>query len=394
MKQNYKTIPHKKIARFAMFLFGLMLWNLTTQAQIVLNSSGGTTTGNYTTLKAAIDNINNGTHTGSVLIEVHGNTNEAAAINLVESGNIAGASYTSILVRPADTATTVKSITTTSTGITLLTLNGADNVTFDGRPLSTGTSKLLTLSNPANVAASHTIALTNNATSNVFTYLNIENGAIGATASTALRLLTGQNTANILNNTINGGNLGIDVAGTTGAANGTINIMNNLLTNQKATAIRLFSGVGDVNIDSNDCTHSIATTTGGYQFVNIAIIEPTATVNITKNRVYNLNTAAGNFLQGIIFSPTIASGTLVVRNNSIAIGSAAFPNTLSQIIRCLLFGGTASATVVVEHNTFRIGGTHVTLNGNPTTCGILKSNSSALTSFTCRNNISLNTRTG
>jgi hypothetical protein len=394
MKQNYKLIPQKKIARFAMFLFGLMLWNLTTQAQIVLNSSGGTTSGNYTTLKAAIDNINNGTHTGSILITVHGNTVETAAINLVESGNIAGASYTDVMVRPADTATTIKTIAASATGFTLITLSGADNVTFDGRPLSTGTSKLLTIANGANIAGTHNIALTSNATSNTFTYLNIENGGIGTTVSACIRILTGTNSANINNNTINGGNLGINVIGTNGAANGIVNISRNLLINQKSTAILLSSGVGDVNIDSNDCTHSIATTTGGYQFVNIAIIEPTATVNITKNRVYNLNTAAGNFLQGIIFSPTIASGTLVVRNNSIAIGSAAFPNTSSQIIRCFLFGGTANAIVVLEHNTFRIGGTHVTANGQPTTVGILKSNSGTSTSFTSRNNISLNTRTG
>lgn len=394
MKQNYKSIPQKSIARVAVFLLGLMLWTLTTQAQIVLNSSGGTTTGSYTTLKAAIDNINNGTHTGSILITVHGNTTENAAINLVESGNIAGASYTDIMVRPADTATTIKTIAASATGFTLITLSGADNVTFDGRPLSTGTSKLLTIANIANIAGTHNIALTSNATNNTFTFLNIENGGIGATVSACIRILTGSNSANINNNTISGGNLGINVVGTNGAANGMVNISRNLLINQKSTAILLSSGVGDVIIDSNDCTHSIATTTGGYQFVNIAIIEPTATVNITKNRVYNLNTSAGNFLQGIIFSPTIASGTLVVRNNSIAIASAAFPNTLSQIIRCFLFGGTANANVVLEHNTFRIGGTHVTANGQPTTVGILKSNSGISTTFTSRNNISLNTRTG
>lgn len=396
MRHYYKPFKQRTLwlRALVMLVFGALALNA--QAQISLTSSAGSSTSaNYSTLKAAIDNINNGTHTGSIVVLVHANTTEAAAITLNESGNASGALYTDIMIRPADTATSVKTITATFTAATLLTYNGADNVTIDGRPLSTGTAKLLTITNPNNVAASHTIALSASASFNMFTYCTIDNGAIGTTASSALRLLAGLNANNtILNATISGGNLGIEIAGTNGAANNNTTVRNCLLVNQKATAIRLASGVGSMIIDSNNCTHTVATSTGGYQFLNITLIEPTSTVTVTKNRVYDLNTSAANFLQGIIFSPAIASGTLLVRNNSISLGSATFPNTLSQIIRCFLFGGTLNATVVVEHNTFRIGGTHVTVNGQPTTVGLLKSNSSASSVFTSRNNLCINTRAG
>ena len=397
MKHNYTRPIFKGGIRTILLLFSLLSWLLPVQAQIVLSSSSGTSTSaSYSTLKAAFDNVNNGTHRGVVLIEVHANTTETAAINVLDSGNVAGAAYTFIMIRPADTATVPKVINASGiSGISFITLTGADNIFFDGRPLSTGSAKLLTISQSANVAASHTITLINGASLNTFAFCNIENGAIGTTASSAIRLSTGNNSENQVGFcTINGGNLGIEVAGTNGAPNNFFYIFNNLLINQKSTAIRLASGVGNILIDSNNCTHSIATTTGGYQFLNITLIEPTATVQVTKNRVYDINTASANFIQGIIFSPAIASGSLIVRNNSLSLGSATFPNTLSQVVRCLVFGGTAQASVIVENNTFRIGGTHVTANGNPTTIGLLKSNSSATSSFTCRNNIVLNTRTG
>lgn len=396
MEQLYKSPKQLKFKQLGLLIFTMLVWLSPTKAQITLTSStGSSTSASYTALKAAIDNINNGTHTGVISIKVHANTSEAAAINLLENGNVAGASYTAITINPADTATSVKVINATFSANTLLTLNGASNVVIDGRPLSTGTANLLSFNQTANVAGSHNVVFTNGASNNTIRYTTIFNGSIGSIVSHPVRFLTGSNANNvIINSVINGGNFGIEVAGTNGAANGLITIAKTLLINQKSAAIRLASGVGSMVIDSNDCTHSIATTLGGFQFLNITLIEPTATVTVTKNRVYNLNTSAANFLQGIIFSPAIASGTLNVTNNSISLGTATFPNTLSQIIRCFLFGGTAQATVVLEHNTFRIGGSQTTVNGNPTTCGILKTNSNTSTVFTSRNNISLNTRTG
>lgn len=394
--KHFYTKPFCFTPSLRLLLFAtLALFSVMSKAQISLTSTAGTLSANYTTLKAAIDNINNGTHQGVINIRVHANTTETAAITLVESGNASGAVYTSILVRPADTVTTVKTISINVTGVTLFTLNNADNVTFDGRPLSSGTQKLLSIVNPANIAASHTIALTNGATNNLFAYMEIASGSIGTIACSAFRIITGVNNNNTITNcTINGGNLGVEINGTNGTPNvGTI-ITNNLFINQKATAVRLAAGVGNTTIDSNNCTLPIATTTGGYQFINVTQIEPTATVNLNKNRVYDLNTAAANFIHGIFLNPSVNCGSLIARNNSFSLGSAAFPNTLSQVIRGVLFTGSLTATLILEHNTIRIGGTHITANGNPTTVGVLKSNTSVTSVFTMRNNLVINTRTG
>jgi RNA recognition motif-containing protein len=235
MKHNYTTPIFKGGIRKLLLIFSLLSWLLPVQAQIVLSSSSGTSTSaNYSTLKAAFDNVNNGTHRGVILIEVHTNTSETAAINILDSGNVAGAAYAFIMIRPADTATVPKVINASGiSGTSFITLTGADNIFFDGRPLSTGSAKLLTISQSANIAASHTIALTNGASLNTFAFCNIENGAIGTTASSAIRLLTGNNNENQVGFcTINGGNLGIEVAGTNGVPNNFFYIFNNLLTNQ------------------------------------------------------------------------------------------------------------------------------------------------------------------
>ncbi len=396
MKQIYSKICRRTIMRRGLALMVILCCVFNTHAQISLTSTAGTTTGTYTTLRAAIDNINNGTHQGVINIQVHTNTTETSGISLVESGNISGAIYTSILIRPADTATTLKTVSATLAGQTLLTLNGADNVTIDGRPLSIGTQRLLSISNTSTNLNSHTVVLTSNATNNSILNTILFNGSLTvASTASVIRFVTGSNdNFTLTNSTLNGGNLGLEIAGTVGTPNTGLNITRNLFLNQKSSSIRLAGGVGNMLIDSNDCTHTIPTATAGFQFININTIEPTATVTLTKNRVYDLNTSAANFLHGVFISTTSPSGTIIIRNNSISIGSAAFPNTLSQAIRGLLFTGTFPLTCIVEHNTFRIGGTHLNGGNNPITVGYLKANTSALSTFTCRNNICINTRTG
>lgn len=396
MRQHYKTL-------MLMLLVVSAIKSL--HAQITVSASAGTSSGSYTTLKDAIDNINNGTHQGAIDIRVHTNSTETGAITLVENGNSSGATYTAISIRPADTATVAKIISLNLASTSLFTFNGADNVTIDGRPLGAGSNRLLTFSNLSNSNSSHTLVFQNDATNNLVTYTNLLNSRnnTNATRATVASVIQFGNASSATSNSSNtftynvltGGNMGINFNGSSLTnPSDLILIKANQFNSQVVTSIRLDTMVKDITIDSNNFSHPTAVPTNGYQAVNIAHIHPSGTVTITRNRVFNINTSTANFAQGIIFSPLTPSGTLIVRNNSITIGSTTFPNTLSQIIRCFLFGGAQSATVTVEHNTFRIGGTHVTANGNPTTVGALKSNSSAGTVFTFRNNLCINTRTG
>lgn len=376
----------------ALFVFLLCLCRA--EAQITVNATVGTTSASYSSFNAAITAINSGTHKGSIRIRVHTSVAETVATSLEASG-ATSSSYSALLITPADTATVMKTISISTTGVTLFTLNGADNVTIDGRPNATGTSNLLNFYNPNNIAGSHAVVLTNTATKNTFTYCSISSGSIGTIACSAIRLTTGTNNRNDINHCIiDGGNLGIEINGTNGTPNDSTNIFANRIFNQKATAIRLAGGVGRTVIDSNLMYHTIATTTGGYQCYNISQVETTDTVFIYRTRAYDMQTGAGNFIHGIFVSPSVACGTIHAVNNSFVLASATYPNTLSQVIRGVLFTGSLTANLILEHNTFQVGGTHVTANGNPTSAGVVKINTSTASVFTLRNNLLINTRTG
>ncbi|MDD5360919.1 MAG: T9SS type A sorting domain-containing protein [Ignavibacteria bacterium] len=103
---------------------------------INLTATLGTTTANFTTLKAAFDAINAGTHKGAIVLSIIGNTTETSSAVLNYSGS-GSASYTSILIRPQ--GGTSKSVTGSIAGA-LVSLNGADYVTIDG--LNTGGNSL------------------------------------------------------------------------------------------------------------------------------------------------------------------------------------------------------------------------------------------------------------
>jgi hypothetical protein len=401
MRNIYRKTSSGKML-FTLLLTGVStLFCLTAKAQVSLTAtSGASTSANYSTLKEAIDSVNTGRHQGNITIKVHSNTTETAAISLAESGSPLGAVYSALLIAPADTATVAKVISLNLTGTFLLTLNGADNVTIDGRPLATGQGGLLTFSQLSNTANSNTLLLTAGATNNQFIRCNFLNAITGTILSTNVRIGTGNNSNNTFSYaTINGGNFGLEVSGTAGTPNNNINVTGCLFVNQKATCIRLGNattqaGVGDMTIDSNRFTHTVAAATGGFQVVNMSTIEPASVVTFTRNRTFDINVSAANFIHGIFLSPVANSGQFIMRNNSFVLGSTSFPNTASQIIRGFLFTNTFAATVVVENNTFRVGGTHVTANGQPTSVGALKSNSSAASSFTFKNNLCINTRTG
>ncbi|MEO6731272.1 MAG: T9SS type A sorting domain-containing protein [Ferruginibacter sp.] len=379
----------------AICIFILMQLSASAQNITVTATAGPLLTSSYPTLKAAFDGINNGSHQGIINIRIVNNTAENANCLLDSSGNATSSNYTSILIRPADTATVIKTISMSLTDTTLLTLQGADNLSVDGRPLGLGANIFLTLSNNVNGALSNTVVLKDGASSNQFRFCNITNVANSTLTPVTVRILTGRNSNNIFSRSvISGGYIGLLLNGDDAAPNDNISLLYSQIINQKASAIRLGSGVGNVTLDSNRIFNTIASSTSVFQALFINNINPAATVNFTRNRVFNLNMSASNILQGVVFLPSTASGTLIAKNNSIQLGSTTYPNPSSTIVRAFYFGSNTPATVIAESNTFRIGGTHTTDNGQPTSVCILKSNSSAGSSYTCINNLGINTRTG
>jgi hypothetical protein len=149
---------------------------------IEVEATGGVNAG-YATLTAAFAAINAGTHTGTITIDVCGDTTEGASATLNASGTGAS-SYTFVTISPAGGAPRTISGAITA-GSPLIDFPGADNVTIDG--LNVGGNSL-TLSNTTVSSTSNTstIRFTADATNNTIT-----NTAILGSSTAALGTLTG-----------------------------------------------------------------------------------------------------------------------------------------------------------------------------------------------------------
>ena len=218
---------------------------------------------NYPTLKAAIDKINDGTHKGNITIKIHGSTIETSPVVLNASGS-GNANYTSVNIYPVATGLSVSG----DLSEPLIDLNGADNVTIDGRVDGTGTTRDLTIVNSSSsgTEGTSTIRLINDASDNTVKYCNIEGSETNAIGGILFFSTTTATTGND-NNTIDNNNItnSSDAArpdnaifsfGTSGRENSGNNISNNsiydfLRTNSASNGIFLSSYNNAWNITGN-----------------------------------------------------------------------------------------------------------------------------------------------
>ncbi|MCS6844663.1 MAG: hypothetical protein NZ528_10155 [Caldilineales bacterium] len=156
-------------------------YNVFTSYATVVVSAGGSSAG-YGTLKGAFDAINAGTHTGAIDVKINGNTTETAPAVLNASGS-GSASYTAVTIGPGNASVAVSGNVIGA----LVDLNGADNVTVDGRVGGVGTSKDLTFENTNNSSISGsqgvTLRFRNDATNNVVRYVVLRGAAAGPGSS-------------------------------------------------------------------------------------------------------------------------------------------------------------------------------------------------------------------
>ena len=162
---------------------------------IEVNATINSTLAHYTTLKRAFDKINDGTHQGIITIKINSSTTESASAVLNSSGT--GSSiYSSILIYPTETGLSINGNLATP----LIDLNGADNVTIDGRVNAEGAVKDLSIINSSNssVAGTSTIRFINGATNNTLKYTTVKGSEINTTSGI---LFFSTTTAAIGNNT-------------------------------------------------------------------------------------------------------------------------------------------------------------------------------------------------
>ncbi len=141
---------------------------------VVVTATGGALNGDYVTLKTALDSINSGYHTGVIAITINQNTTETATATLNASGT-GLASYASVNISASIPVTVSGNIVGA-----IIRLNGADNVTIDGR--IAGTGRNITVSNTSTSASTAAIWLSSNgvgagATNNTIRNLELRAGA-------------------------------------------------------------------------------------------------------------------------------------------------------------------------------------------------------------------------
>ncbi len=274
------------------FFIGLLLLSYSTLiAQVDVTASGGTPMASYTTLKGAFDAINAGTHTGTITIDISGNTTETATAVLNNSGS-GSASYTSVAISPTGSARVIEG---TITGA-IVKLNGADNVTIDGR--IAGSGRNLTIRNNSTSSATAAIWLASVAAGNGVTNSTIRNCEIacglaqnGSSSSTFGIIMCGTSISSSSNGTDNDNNsfienriikcrYGIVTRGTTTNLNETVTVQNNIV-GPTAFGADQIGKVGIFMQADNNATVTgntvqfvggdYANTTGGSDRVGIAI---------------------------------------------------------------------------------------------------------------------------
>ncbi len=337
----------------------VMLCAYSSFAQVDVTATGGTLTASYTTLKDAFDQVNLGTHTGTINMSLSGNTTETASAVLNASGS-GSASYTTLAISPTGGA--ARTITGAIVGH-MIDLNGADNVTIDG--LNTGGNSL-TISNTDQGTSTSTIRLVNDATGNTVTNATVL-GSSGAALSSGFGVIyfgigttTGNDNNTISNCSISAAGANLPINGiysfgsSTAIDNSGITVANNTISNFFNTN----SASNGINLNSANSSWTI---TGNNIFQTATRTYLTASTHngifIGSGSGYTIN---NNFIGG---SAANAGGTPYVMAGTVA----------TRFVVINASAGTTTAVNNIQGNTIA----NITLNtssgastGNGIICGI------------------------
>jgi hypothetical protein len=362
------TIPEKQIT---MLTPGIC----DTAGPIEVESTGGVTIPTaYARLQFAFNAINSGTHTGTITIDVCGNTTETGTASLNASGS-GSANYTSITIRPVGARTISGSIA----GAALIQLNGADNVTINGLN-SGGNSLTISNTSTSNTAGTSTIRLVNDATNNTITNCTIQGSSTtapstnGGTIFISTATSSGNDNNTFSNNKIGpaGTNLPTKAVyaagstGTTAAYNNNITFSNNEIfdyfsNSTSSFGVYLANGNDNWTFSNNKFYQTAARTqTTGALFhaaINVAgnLGNTSHTfngniigfANASGTGTYSITLGNAGRFAGISISSAGAGGNYNIQNNTItniSVGGSGYgQNTIAAFAAILMVaGGTAT----------------------------------------------------
>lgn len=368
---------------FTVVLWGCLLFGTRVSAQVSVTSTGGTpgpTT--YADFVAAFTAINNGTHTGSIVVLATASFSQSATAVLNASGN-GSASYTAVVIKPGTGASPV--ITNTADNTASIKLNGADNVTIDGSNNGTA-SRDMTFQNSNSsgsgqgcniwLASNGTDGATNNIIKNCKILGSSSLGAaymgvgIYSSATTlagywlATSVTTAANSNNqVLNNLFNSSNAAVVFNGGSGIGETGNQVVGNQIGDVASATNQKFTNVGIFMLNQTNFTISQNTiewfNTSNTNVVpgGISIGAGCTSGTITRNIIRNLRFTTTVNQGGIVLNAG-ATNNIGVYNNFIydvaSTGSATAANNA--------YGITINAG-----SGYNIGFNSVYMNTNPTT---------------------------
>lgn len=270
--------------------------NYVSNTPVVVEATMGTPTAIYSNLKLAFDKINDGTHRGVIDVKIFENITETTSAILNASGN-GSANYTSIAIYPAVAGVTVSA----NLNSAMIQLNGADNVTIDGRVNQAG-SRDLTIINSNTGATARTVELLNSAQNNTINYVNIKGAGTGAAQGT-INISTSASGAGNTNNSIAFNNIS-GVNATTRAANSIYSA---------GTATRENTGITIRDNDFQDVLSRSQTSNG------ILIAANSSDFTINNNRFFETASLVptASFEYAAIRVNNASANNLVITNNTI-----------------------------------------------------------------------------
>lgn len=331
-------LPISTSVFLSVFLLSFSLANaMRERNNLALSSVTVGTGGNYTTLKAAFDAINSGAVTGVVTIAIISSTSETATASLNASGT-GLANYSSVLLYATGSGYSVSG----NIDNPLVTLNGADNVTIDGRVNATGTTTDLIFTNTSTGVAASALRLINSAENNIVRYATLK--ASGLSAATGIVYFVSSASGNGNDNNI------IEYCNLTSA--GVNRPMNAILSygtagrENSGNTIR-FNALYNFFNDSNSSNGiNISGNSTDWKITSNSFYD-TASLVCTGNNIYSviristasIHTVSGNFIGG---SAPLCTGAPWTMNSSFA-----------TFFSGIYFTGNTSASSLLENNTIQ-----------------------------------------
>jgi FG-GAP-like repeat len=305
----------------------------------------------------------------------------------------------------------------------LINLNGADRVTFNG--LNTGGNSL-TIRNTNNAGAA-TIRLINDASNNTIMNCAVEGGVTSGVILLSTGTTTGNDnniiTGNIVRDRTDAAGVPFNVIATAGTS-AAISNSNNVISNNQVINFTqggvFVSNSDNLTVNNNDISLSAAATTS---VLGIVVNSCTGTNTFSLNSIHDLRSSiaagTGASTVGMLFLdvrsttvsrnrifnfPAVAAGTgrlvgieydgssgnpasLTIVNNMISLVTSVATN---QSVMGLFDFGFGGNTFTADYNSIYVGGTS---SGTSASWALLRG-TAAPTTFTARNNIAYNDRTG